>query len=123
MLSVEYASIFSGARREGGSDQPGQRILSFLDDEISDALNYHLRNNGVLVRHNEEFESVKGDDHGVVLSLKSGKKVRAMFSLWAAGNPITWGWTTLTWSRMAGANWRWTSITAPVLRTSMLWAM
>ncbi|MBJ7275916.1 FAD-dependent oxidoreductase, partial [Marinobacter salarius] len=61
------------------------RLLTFLDDEISDALSYHLRNNGVLVRHNEEYESVDGDDHGVVLSLKSGKKIRADAFLWCNG--------------------------------------
>ena len=60
-------------------------MLTFLDDEISDALSYHLRNNGVLVRHNEEYESVDGDDHGVVLSLKSGKKIRADAFLWCNG--------------------------------------
>ena len=64
---------------------PGSRLLSFLDDEISDALSYHLRNNGVLVRHNEQYESVVGDDHGVVLSLQSGKKIRADAFLWCNG--------------------------------------
>jgi len=39
----------------------------------------------VLVRHNEEYESVDGDDHGVVLSLKSGKKIRADAFLWCNG--------------------------------------
>ncbi|MFC4240332.1 Si-specific NAD(P)(+) transhydrogenase [Marinobacter oulmenensis] len=85
VIGSEYASIFSGLGVKVDLINPGSRILSFLDDEISDALSYHLRNNGVLVRHNEEFESVKGDDHGVVLSLKSGKKVRADAFLWAAG--------------------------------------
>lgn len=85
VIGSEYASIFSGLGVKVDLINPGDRLLSFLDDEISDALSYHLRNNGVLVRHNEEYESVDGDDHGVVLSLKSGKKIRADAFLWCNG--------------------------------------
>ncbi|HET8850432.1 MAG TPA: Si-specific NAD(P)(+) transhydrogenase [Marinobacter sp.] len=85
VIGSEYASIFAGLGVKVDLINPGSRLLQFLDDEISDALSYHLRNNGVLVRHNEEYESVKGDDHGVVLSLKSGKKIRADAFLWCNG--------------------------------------
>eukprot|EP01031_Cornospumella_fuschlensis_P015041 gene15041-18373_t len=40
------------------------QLLSFLDDEISDALSYHLRNNNVLIRHNEEYERIEGLENG-----------------------------------------------------------
>ncbi|MBU2875561.1 Si-specific NAD(P)(+) transhydrogenase [Marinobacter salexigens] len=85
VIGSEYASIFAGLGVKVDLINPGSRLLSFLDDEISDALSYHLRNNGVLVRHNEEYESVDGDDHGVVLSMKSGKKIRADAFLWCNG--------------------------------------
>ena len=85
VIGSEYASIFAGLGVKVDLINPGSRILSFLDDEISDALSYHLRSNGVLIRHNEMYESVEGDDHGVVLSLKSGKRIRADAFLWAAG--------------------------------------
>ncbi len=85
VIGSEYASIFAGLGVKVDLINPGARLLTFLDDEISDALSYHLRNNGVLVRHNEEYESVDGDDHGVVLSLKSGKKIRADAFLWCNG--------------------------------------
>ncbi|GAA3556123.1 MULTISPECIES: Si-specific NAD(P)(+) transhydrogenase [Marinobacter] len=85
VIGSEYASIFAGLGVKVDLINPGSRLLSFLDDEISDALSYHLRNNGVLVRHNECYESVEGDDHGVVLSLKSGKKIRADAFLWCNG--------------------------------------
>ncbi|MBP54289.1 Si-specific NAD(P)(+) transhydrogenase [Marinobacter sp.] len=85
VIGSEYASIFAGLGVKVDLINPGTRLLTFLDDEISDALSYHLRNNGVLVRHNEEYESVDGDDHGVVLSLKSGKKIRADAFLWCNG--------------------------------------
>ncbi len=85
VIGSEYASIFAGLGVKVDLINPGNRLLSFLDDEISDALSYHLRNNGVLVRHNEEYESVDGDDHGVVVSLKSGKKIRGDAFLWCNG--------------------------------------
>lgn len=85
VIGSEYASIFAGLGVKVDLINPGSRLLSFLDDEISDALSYHLRNNGVLVRHNEEYETVEGDDHGVVLTLKSGKKIRADAFLWCNG--------------------------------------
>ncbi len=85
VIGSEYASIFAGLGVKVDLINPGSRLLTFLDDEISDALSYHLRNNGVLVRHNEEYESVDGDDHGVVLSLQSGKKIRADAFLWCNG--------------------------------------
>lgn len=85
VIGCEYASIFAGLGVKVDLVNPGNRLLSFLDDEISDALSYHLRNNGVLVRHNEQYESVQGDEHGVVLTLQSGKKIRADAFLWCNG--------------------------------------
>src|SRR5690606_39994165 len=52
------------------------KLLEFLDDEIIDALSYHLRETGVLIRHREEYDRVEGLDDGVVLHLKSGKQLK-----------------------------------------------
>ncbi|WP_250657916.1 Si-specific NAD(P)(+) transhydrogenase [Alkalimarinus coralli] len=85
VIGSEYASIFAGLGVKVDLINPGDRLLSFLDDEISDALSYHLRNNGVLVRHNEEYESVEGEENGVVVTLKSGKKLKVDAFLWCNG--------------------------------------
>ncbi len=85
VIGCEYASIFSGLGVKVDLIDNRERLLSFLDDEISDALSYHLRNNGVLIRHNEEYEKVEADEQGVTLSLKSGKKLRADAFLWCNG--------------------------------------
>ncbi len=85
VIGSEYASIFCGLGVKVDLVNPGERILSFLDDEISDALSYHLRDSGVLIRHNEQCDRVEGSDKGVVLHLKSGKKIRADAMLWALG--------------------------------------
>lgn len=85
VIGSEYASIFSGLGVKVDLIDTRERLLSFLDDEISDALSYELRNNGVLIRHNEEYRSVEGDEAGVVVNLESGKRLRADAFLWANG--------------------------------------
>ena len=85
VIGCEYASIFSGLGVLVDLIDNRDQLLSFLDDEISDALSYHLRTNNVLIRHNEEYERVEGVDHGVVLHLKSGKKIKADAFLWCNG--------------------------------------
>jgi Pyruvate/2-oxoglutarate dehydrogenase complex, dihydrolipoamide dehydrogenase (E3) component, and related enzymes len=54
------------------------KLLSYLDDEISDALSYRLREQGVLIRHNEQIDHLETHDDHVVLHLQSGKKIKAM---------------------------------------------
>src|SRR5690606_36375711 len=85
VIGCEYASIFSGLGVKVDLIHPGDRLLNFLDDEISDALSYHLRDKGALIRHNEQFDSVEGNDRYVTMVMASGKKVKADAFLWAAG--------------------------------------
>src|SRR5699024_8022626 len=86
VIGSEYASIFSGIGVRVQLVNSRERLLEFLDDEISDALSYHLRlTHGVLIRNNEEYERIEPDDDGVTVFLKSGKKVRAEALLWANG--------------------------------------
>ena len=85
VIGCEYASIFRGLRAKINLINTRGQLLSFLDDEIIDALAYHLRENGVLVRHNEEYEKVVADDEGVTLYLKSNKQIRSEYLLWAQG--------------------------------------
>ncbi|GAB2191616.1 Si-specific NAD(P)(+) transhydrogenase [Sessilibacter sp. MAH2] len=85
VIGCEYASIFVGMGIKVDLINSRDRLLSFLDDEISDALSYHLRDGGVMVRHNEEYAGVKADDDGVTLTLKSGKRLRADALLWCNG--------------------------------------
>jgi NAD(P) transhydrogenase len=85
VIGCEYASIFRGLRLKVNLINTRDRLLSFLDDEIVDALSYHLRENGVLIRHNEEYEKVTADASGVTVYLKSNKQIRSDVLLWAQG--------------------------------------
>lgn len=85
VIGCEYASIFSGLGMRVDLINNRERLLSFLDDEISDALSYHLRDSGVTVRHSEEFEAIEASDSSVTLFLKSGKRLKADAILWCNG--------------------------------------
>jgi len=85
VIGCEYASIFSGLGMRVDLVNNRDRLLSFLDDEISDALSYHLRDSGVTVRHSEEYEAVEPRSDGVTLHLQSGKRLKADALLWCNG--------------------------------------
>jgi NAD(P) transhydrogenase len=85
VIGCEYASIFSGLGVMIELVDNREQLLSFLDSEISQGLSYHFSNNHVMVRHNEVYERVETRDHGVVLHLKSGKKIKADALLWCNG--------------------------------------
>jgi NAD(P) transhydrogenase len=85
VIGCEYASIFRGLGTKVNLVHSRDKLLAFLDDEIIDALSYHLREQGVLIRHNEQFEKAEGLDDGVVLTLQSGKKIKTDILLWANG--------------------------------------
>jgi NAD(P) transhydrogenase len=85
VVGCEYASIFRNLGIKVNLVNTRDKLLSFLDDEIIDALAYHLRDQGVLIRHNETLESVKGESDGAVLSLKSGKRLKTDVLLMANG--------------------------------------
>ena len=85
VIGCEYASIFAGLGIKVDLINSRDRLLSFLDDEISDALSYHLRDGGVTVRHGEEYAAVEAEDDCVTLKLKSGKRLRADALLWCNG--------------------------------------
>lgn len=85
VIGSEYACIFRGLGVKVDLINTRDRLLSFLDDEISDSLSYHLWNNGVVIRHGEQIERVEAGEHSVVVHLESGKKMKADCLLWANG--------------------------------------
>jgi NAD(P) transhydrogenase len=86
VIGSEYASAFRALGSKVNLVNTRARMLEFLDDEISDALSYHMRDEeGILIRQNEEYERVEAFDDGVVLHLATGKKIKSDVLLWANG--------------------------------------
>jgi NAD(P) transhydrogenase len=85
VVGCEYTSMFRGLDCKVNLINSRAKLLEFLDDEIIDALAYHMRDLGVLLRHNEAYDHVETRDDGVVLHLKSGKQLKTDILLWANG--------------------------------------
>lgn len=85
VIGCEYASMFRNLGVKVNLVNTREKLLEFLDDEIIDALSYHLRECGVVIRHREACERVEPLNDGVILHLVSGKQVKTDILLWAAG--------------------------------------
>jgi NAD(P) transhydrogenase len=85
VIGCEYASIFRGLGMKVNLINTRAQLLTFLDDEIIDALAYHLREMGVRVDHSEKCVGVEADDKGVTLAFESNKRIRSDYLLWANG--------------------------------------
>ena len=85
VIGCEYASIFSNLGVDVTLINTRNRLLGYLDDEISDALSYTLSKRGCRIKHDEIYQSVETSDDHVVLTCESGQKTRADALLWANG--------------------------------------
>jgi len=85
VVGCEYTSMFRNLGIKINLINTRSKLLEFLDDEIIDAMAYHMRDLGVLIRHDEQYERVETRDDGVVLHLKSGKQLKTDILLWANG--------------------------------------
>jgi len=85
VIGCEYTCIFRKMGVKVDLVNTRDRLLAFLDDEIVDALAYHLRDQGVLIRHNETIKKVEALDDRVQVEMESGKRLRADVMLYALG--------------------------------------
>ncbi|APZ95473.1 Si-specific NAD(P)(+) transhydrogenase [Fuerstiella marisgermanici] len=85
VIGCEYASMFRNLSVKLNLVNTRSNLLDFLDDEICDALSYHMRDTGVRIRNNETFDHVETFDDHVVVHLKSGKQLKSDVLLWANG--------------------------------------
>lgn len=86
VIGCEYASAFKDLGIKVNLVNTRARLLEYLDEEISNALSYQMRDEqGILIRQNEEYETVEVNDNGVVLKLKTGKIIKSDMLLWANG--------------------------------------
>lgn len=85
VIGCEYATMFRNLGVKLNLVNTRDKLLEFLDDEIIDALAYHMRDTGVRLRHGEVIERVEPRDDCVVLHLQSGKQLKSDVLLWANG--------------------------------------
>ena len=85
VIGCEYASIFTGLGYKVDLINNQDKLLSYLDSEISDALAHDFRQFGVVIRNNEEIDHLETHDDYVILHLKSGKKIKSDAILWSNG--------------------------------------
>jgi hypothetical protein len=108
VIGCEYASIMSYLDVKVNLVDTRDRLLSFLDNEITDALSYHLREQGVVIRHDETHDKV--ELHKTTASCctaapaRSSRPTCCCGPTAAAATPRTWGWKRSAWSRTDVAN-------------------
>jgi NAD(P) transhydrogenase len=86
VIGCEYACIVATLGIPVVLVERRPRLLEFVDSEIIEALQYQMRNIGIILRLNEEVVGVsKAPDGSVVLQLKSGKQIRAPLLMYSAG--------------------------------------
>ncbi len=86
VIGVEYACMFSALGVRVTLIERRPRLLEFADQEIVEALSYHLRDARVTMRLNEEVDTVEEMPDGtVVANLESKKKLQGDTLLYAVG--------------------------------------
>ncbi len=86
IIGCEYASMFAVLGVKVTIVEVRKELMSFVDREIVEALQYHLRNLGITLRLGEEVSQVvRRSDDQVETSLKSGKKITSDTVLVSAG--------------------------------------
>src|SRR5262245_58815098 len=86
VIGCEYAAIIATLGIPVVLVERRPRLLEFVDSEIIESLQYHMRNIGVTLRFNEEVVGVqKSADDSVSIHLKSGKKIAAPLLVYSVG--------------------------------------
>ncbi|MDE3187755.1 MAG: Si-specific NAD(P)(+) transhydrogenase [Acidobacteriota bacterium] len=86
VIGVEYACMFAILGVRVTLIEKRNKLLEFADQEIVEALSYHLRDSRVTLRLGEEVESVEElPDGTVVANLESKKRVSGDALLYAVG--------------------------------------
>jgi NAD(P) transhydrogenase len=86
VIGVEYTCMFSALGVRVTLVERRPKLLEFADQEIVEALSYHLRDTRVTMRLNEEVESVEESADGTVVALlESKKKLQGDALLYAVG--------------------------------------
>jgi len=86
IVGIEYATIFRTLGVRVTLIDGRQRPLDFIDDEVEDALYYHMRDEGITLRFGERVTTVRStEDDRVHIEMESGKRLTTDSLMFAAG--------------------------------------
>jgi NAD(P) transhydrogenase len=85
IIGIEYASMFAALGVKVTVVEKRPRLLDFVDSQIAEGLQYHLRDLGVVFRFGEAVIAVECHDESTMTLLESGKRIPAEVVLYAAG--------------------------------------
>jgi NAD(P) transhydrogenase len=85
VIGIEYASMFAALGTQVTVVEQRDRMLEFCDDEIVEALLYHLRDLRVTFRFGEHVAAVDRHATGTIARLASGKQMAADTVVYSAG--------------------------------------
>jgi NAD(P) transhydrogenase len=85
VIGIEYASIFAALGTKVTVIEQREKMLEFCDEEVVEALQFHLRGLAVTFRFREAVEAVEVHDEGSLAVLTSGKVVAADVVMYSAG--------------------------------------
>jgi NAD(P) transhydrogenase len=85
VIGIEYASMFAALGLKVTVVEKRPRLLDFCDAQITEGLQYHLRDRNVVFRLGEEVTAVDRHDGAALTHLASGKRVPSDIVLYAAG--------------------------------------
>jgi NAD(P) transhydrogenase len=85
IIGIEYASMFAALGSKVTVVEKRHRLLDFVDAQIAEGLQYHLRDLGVVFRFGETVTAVEKHGDATMTLLESGKQIPADVVLYAAG--------------------------------------
>jgi NAD(P) transhydrogenase len=85
VIGIEYASIFAALGTRVTVVEKRERLLEFCDTQMVEALQYYLRDLGLVFRLGETVTSVEKHDGGTLTTLASGKRIAADAVMYSAG--------------------------------------
>jgi NAD(P) transhydrogenase len=85
VIGIEYASIFAALGTKVTVVEKRDTMLDFCDDEIVEALRFHLRDSAVTFRFGEEVTGVQIGSSTTLTTLASGKRIAADTVMYSAG--------------------------------------
>ena len=85
VIGIEYASMFAALGTKVTVVERRDRMLEFCDEEVVEALKYHLRDLAVTFRFGGTVASVEAHQGSAIALPHSGKKIPADTVLYSAG--------------------------------------